>query len=283
MTTQPFITAHVQQFKETKSILPLVRAVTLIVRQQRTTELMYGGYCNVVHRPSPVCPCDDEGALSAILDKTSEFAQHRPLSRERLTELYGEDFDVGSLPHDFEEVRCESVWHHKDCLILGEYGEHSRLAYVTPGLCIVSDYYSHVPGVRHIHSIQRYGDSGEFLVSTGDRCKFLDLWAIGQGEVSFVRRWRKRLAGFTAAVEVNGRYFFGSDFSNRPNFIETLGGTKYFFPEKAYNLHVAAFYAFFDRYIVAINTELEISGGRRTLSVFDAVKEEFVFCDNVDL
>jgi hypothetical protein len=120
-------------------------------------------------------------------------------------------------------------------------------------------------------------------VSTGDTRKFLDLWTVSRGGMSFTRRLRQRLAGFTAAVEVNGDYFFGSDFSSRPNFIETLGGRRYFFPEKAYKLRADLFYAFFDRYIAAINKELDVLGGRRTLSVFDTVKEEFVFCDHLNL
>jgi hypothetical protein len=123
------------------------------------------------------------------------------------------------------------------------------------------------------------GDSGEFLVSTGDTHKFLDLWIARNGKVSFVRRLRKHLAGFTAAVRVNGDYYFGTDFSNRPNFITRLGGEKYFFPSKAYRLHVTAFYAYFDRYIVSINEEFRIVGGRRTLSVFDAVQKQFIFCE----
>jgi hypothetical protein len=97
----------------------------------------------------------------------------------------------------------------------------------------------------------------------------------------FSRRLRQRLAGFTAAVEVKGEYFFGSDFSSRPNFIETLGGRKYFFPEKAYRLRADLFCVFFERYIAAINRDLEVLGGRRALSVFDTVRREFIFCDHL--
>ena len=43
-------------------------------------------------------------------------------------------------------------------------------------------------------------------------------------EVRYVRTLMKRLAGFTAAAEVGGEYYFGSDFSGRPNFIKVLGG-----------------------------------------------------------
>lgn len=220
--------------------------------------------------------------MLSILDRKNEFARFARLSRRVLTELYGEEFAVRSLPDDFRWTRCESVWREDGRLIVGEYGENSRIAYITSQSCDVSDYYGHIPGVRHIHSIQKYGAVGEFLVATGDADKLLDLWVLSHGGIRFVRRVRKYLAGFTAAVEVNGEYFFGSDFSNRPNFIETLGGAKYFFPEKAYKLHAAAFFAYLDRYIVAINRQLDLSGGRKTLSVFDVVKREFVFCDYVD-
>jgi hypothetical protein len=128
----------------------------------------------------------------------------------------------------------------------------------------------------------QYGDAEEFLVATGDGAKVLDLWVESRGEVRFVRRLRKYLAGFTAAARVNSEYYFGSDFSGRPNFIETLDGTKYFFPLRAYKLFVIAFYTFLDRYIVSVNRELKILGGRRTLSIFDAVEKTFVFCDYLD-
>jgi hypothetical protein len=83
-------------------------------------------------------------------------------------------------------------------------------------------------------------------------------------------------------TKVNGEYFFGTDFSSRPNCIQTLDGTKYFFPEKAYKLYVAAFFAFFDRYFVCVNTELSAVGPTKTVSVFDAHRRRFVFCEYWD-
>lgn len=207
------------------------------------------------------------------------FVHQKTLSRERLIELYGGAFKVSLLPNDFQGARYESICHDSERLIIGEYGENSRIAYVTPESCVMSDYYRQVRGVRHIHSIERYENSGEFLVSTGDSRKFLDLWIAANGRLSFVRRLCKRLAGFTAAVRVNGDYYFGTDFSSRPNYIRTLGGRKYFFPKKAYRLHVTHFYAFFNRYIASMNTELRVAGGKKTLTVFDAVKQRFISCD----
>jgi hypothetical protein len=281
--TQPSITANVHRFRETKSVRVLIELMIQIVRQKRAVELIYGGYCTVWHRPSAVYPCDDEETLTRILSKKYEFIRDTKLSRGQLTALYGDNIAIHDLPDDFPGARRESVWLNDTCLILGEYGESARIACITARACVISDYYRHVAGVRHIHSIQRYGDSGEFLVSTGDGRKFLDVWVASRGDIRFVRRLRRRLAGFTAAVEVNGQYYFGSDFSGRPNFIETLGGAKYFFPEKGYKLHVTGFHALFDRYIVSINEELKVSGGQKTLSVFDTLKQRFVFCDYLDL
>ena len=279
MTNPHFITAYVQKFRETKNILLLVKAAILVLRQQRALELIYGGYCSLFHRPSVVCPWADEAALIAILKAECAFVYQGILSKEQITRLYGGAFKVGLLPTDFQGARCESIWQNDESLIIGEYGESSRIAYVSPESCIMSDYYCRVPGVRHIHSIQGYGDAGDFLVSTGDTCKFLDLWSAGNGKVNFARRLSKHLAGFTAAVRVKGEYYFGTDFSSRPNFIETLEGTKYFFPAKAYRLYVTAFHAFLDRYIIAVNNELVIAGGRKTLSVFDTVERRFIFCE----
>lgn len=276
---QLFISDYVQKFRETKSVLALLKALILVLQQQRTLELIYGGYCHLFHRPSPVYPGGEGATLISIL-KQCESVPHGVLSRAGLIQRFGRTFKVGLLPHDFQSARIESIWQDNVRLIIGEYGEHPRIAYVTPESCFISDYYLHVPGVKHIHSILRYGDSEEFLVSTGDSRKFLDLWSARSRKIEFVRRLRKRLAGFTAAVKVNGQYYFGTDFSGRPNSISSLEGKKFFFPRKAYKLYANAFQAFFDRFIVSINTELRIVGGRKTLSVFDTTQQRFIYCED---
>ena len=117
------------------------------------------------------------------------------------------------------------------------------------------------------------------MVSTGDTRKFLDLWSAAGGSVRFVRRLRHRLAGFTAGAPVGDEHYFGTDFSGRPNYIETMAGSKYFFPRKADRLFVAAFKVFFDRYLVSISTELEVVGGRKVLSIFDTQERRFLCCE----
>jgi hypothetical protein len=196
-----------------------------------------------------------------------------------LVELYDGKFDVRSLPPDFQGARRESVWEDEGSVVIGEYGEDCRVAYVTPGSCALSEYYRGEPGVRHIHAIEKFGEEGQFLVATGDRHKFLDLWGLSDGRPSFERRITRHLAGFTAAIRLNGEYYFGTDFSGRPNWIETLNGRRFFFPRKAYRLHVTDFYGLLDRYILSINTELVVVGGRKTLSIFDTVTQRFIYCD----
>jgi hypothetical protein len=44
-------------------------------------------------------------------------------------------------------------------------------------------------------------------------------------------------------------------------------------------MHAAAFHVLFDRYLVSVNKELNVSGGRRALSVFDTRTRRFVYCD----
>lgn len=273
-----FITHYVQKFRETKSVLALLQALILVLKQQRALELIYGGYCHLFHRPSPVFPWGEGTELISIL-KQCESVPHGILSRGGLIQRFGGAFKVDLLPHNFHSTRFESIWHDDRCLIIGEYGESSRIACVTPESCIISDYYLHVPGVKHIHSILSHGNSREFLVSTGDTRKFLDLWSAGNGKMNFVRRVSKRLAGFTATATVNGQHYFGTDFSSRPNFITTLEGKKFFFPEKAYKLYANGFQVFFDRFIVSINTELRMVGGRKTLSVFDTIQQRFIYCE----
>lgn len=274
-----FITAHVQRFRDTGNVLALFKAFGLILKQHRTHELISGAYCSLFHPPSPLRRTEQETALLSLLRDNSAIAPGGILTRDEILGRYGERFKVASLPSDFSCVRAESIWDGGTHLILGEYGESPRIAYVAPDECVVSEYYLHVPGVRHIHSIESFGDSGEFLVTTGDSGKFLDLWVARGGEARFVRRLKKHLAGFTAAIRVNGEYYFGTDFSSRPNWIETLAGARYFFPQKAYRLHVTDFHALLDRYLLAINTELVVVGGRKTLSIFDTWSRRFIYCE----
>ena len=276
------ITAHWLELRRTRNPFLLIKIAFLVVRQQRTLELIYGGYCHLFHRPSLVASeaaPNDPALVNAILERKKDLVHSGTLSRERLLELYGGSFKVGLLPKDFRCSRYESICQEGDYLMIGEYGDDSRIAYLTAERCVISDHYRRVPGVRHIHAIHPYRHPGQYLVSTGDGSKRLDVWAVQNGMPRFMKPVRKRLAGYTAAAKVNDEYYFGSDFSGRPNYIGTLAGRKYFFPKKAYTLFVSQFYPYLDRYILAINSELPAAGARKTLSVFDTVQQKFIFCD----
>jgi hypothetical protein len=278
----PSITRLVERFKRTRSLSVLFQLAVQIVRQGRATELAYGGFCALFHHPSAIHRWGDTGALTRISGEKGEYLRRAVLSRSQLIQTFNDRFAVDTLPSDFEAARRESVRVDGKCLILGEYGEGARIACVTAKSCVLSEYYGEIRGVRHIHAIHPYGHAGEYLVSTGDRKKLLDLWVINEDELRFERRLRSHLAGYTAVAEVNGRYYFGTDFSGRPNYIEVLGGGRYFFPQQAYRLHAATFHVVLDRYIVSVNKELEPSGGRRTLSVFDTHSMQFVYCDSLE-
>ena len=282
MIRRQTITSHWLELRRTGNPLLLIKIALLVVRQQRTLELMYGGYCHLFHRPSWVPPetaSNDAGVLNAILHCKSDLVHSGTLSRERLLQLYGDSFKVASLPENFRCSRYESICQEADSLIIGEYGDDARIAYLTRERCVISDHYRQVSGVRHIHAIHQYRHPGQYLVSTGDGSKRLDLWGVLDGRPRFMKPMRKNLAGYTAATKVKDEYYFGSDFSGRPNYIGTLDGRKYFFPRKAYKLFVSQFHPYLDRYIVAINSELPAAGARKTLSVFDTVQQQFIFCD----
>lgn len=278
------ITGYIAKFKATKNISYLVKALILTFLQRRTSELLYGAYCSLFFRPSLVKKSDSTHLLGQILSKNESLnCDKLSFSRTQLIELWGKDFNIHFLPNDFEGARSESIVQDKNFLVVGEYADHhARIAYITRESCFVSDYYNQVSGVRHIHSILRYGDSGGILVATGDSRKLLDLWVVADHKLSFVKRIRRYFAGYTAAINVNGDYYFGTDFSSRPNYIETLEGKKYFFPEKAYKMSTIAFHSFLGRYIVAISSDMPQFGNRKTLSIFDVIQKEFIFCDYLD-
>lgn len=205
------------------------------------------------------------------------------LSREQLIHSYGQDFLVRSLPQKFAGARRNSIVCHNALLIIGEYGiesKGSRIALITRNACTINDYYAHDSHVYHIHALHKCRNSGKVLVTTGDSAKFLDLWELVDGDLVFVQRMRKRFAGYTAIAGVGDRFYFGTDFSGRPNYIETLEGKKYFFPDKAYKKWVLAFFIVSNRYLICVSAV--IVGQGRTISIFDTAKEEFLFCERFD-
>ena len=278
------ISQNIAEFKKTKNPFYLIRATILIIRQGRVDEVIFGIYCMLFFKPSQVFVRNDDELKEcmnmvravAALDKERSF-----FTRDQLIEYFGDKYNMRALPLEFTECRSESIVQINNLLIVGLYGftnASAAVAIISKETCTINNFYNELPGVLHIHSIHLFNES-EILISTGDKKKLTDLWVVEGNDIKFKKRIRKYLAGYTASATVNNQHFFGTDFSGRPNFIETLDGERYFFPAKAYRMWVFAFYAFSDRYIVSLNTDISSLGGQHTLSIFDAIKKQFIYCE----
>ncbi len=290
------ISGYIGEFRKTRNIKFLILAIVLVIKQGRVLETIYGIYCNIFYKPSSV-KLDDEIVKKILINlKTkqnlpinSKYSKccnllAKNLNRDELIEVYGDNFDVHSLPHDFSGARKESIVYDERILIIGEYAakeQSARIVFFNQETCHVYNFYNHLSGVIHIHSIHRYCDSQVFI-STGDTKKYLDSWIINGKGMKFNKRVKKYFAGYTAATKINDQIYFGTDFSSRPNYIETLDNHKYFFPLKAYTLHVLLLFSVYDRYIIAINGSMKGLGTKKVLSIFDTFIKEFIFCEFCD-
>jgi hypothetical protein len=278
------IAKYVSKFKETKNPFHLLGALILVVRQGRIDEIIFGIYCMLFFKPSKVFPPNDDELKKCLnmVRKVAELDRERPFfAREQLIESFGDKFNVKALPQEFRECRSESFVQMNNLLIVGAYGTtdvSASVAIIGKETCTINNFYNQLRGVLHIHSIHQLNEH-EILISTGDTKKMTDLWVVEGNEIKFKKRVRRYLAGYTAAIKVNNQDFFGTDFSGRPNYIETLDGERYFFPSKAYKMWVFAFYGFSDRYIVSMNTDVPYLGGQHTLSIFDTINKQFIFCE----
>lgn len=278
------ITSNILKFRQTKNPWFLSRALYCTMKQGRAPEALYCTYHRLFEAPSPIC-CEqlDTHIISHISKAYQPFDFDRLYcERDTILRAFLNDFHVAPLPGDFEAARYENIYRGADYLVIGEYAEQSaRIAFITKNHFSLIHHYNSIPGVRHIHAVKRIRNTNYFFVSTGDVSKRLDLWKINGDSLCFVRPIKKHLAGYTAIAYVNGEHFFGTDFSSRPNYITQLNGRKYFFPEKAYDKFVQAFFSYDNRYIFSINSEMEYFGEETVLSVFDAVTKTFVYCDYI--
>ncbi len=271
-------------FKKTKNPFYLIKAILLIVRQRKIDEVAFGIYCELFFKPSKVFVrngAEREECMNMARTAADLYKERPFFSRDQLIEYFGDKFKVSALPPGFTGCRTESIVQINNVLIVGDYGTtdaSATVAIISKDTCTINNFYNQLPGVLHIHSIHLFNES-ELLISTGDTKKLTDLWIVEGNDIKFKKRIKRYLAGYTGAIKVNNQHFFGSDFSGRPNFIETLEGERYFFPSKAYRMYVQAFYAFSDRYIASINVDLGCLGDQTTLSIFDTVHKQFILCE----
>ncbi len=283
----PSISEYLVKFKVTKNPLFLAKAIFLVLRRGRTHELLYGIYCKIAHSPSSITPASS-GIIAPILE---DFEAHKHvykrefLSIQQLQDLYGDNYAIDKLPEVFAGTRTESIIEKDNTLIIGEYGmdnNSARIAYVSKDDCVINDYYMHISGVRHIHALHTMDDDN-FLVATGDRLKVLDLWGNNDGVLTYTKRIKRFLAGYTAMAKADGSFYYGTDFTARPNYIEIEDGSKFFFPENAYTKYVMSFQLLDDRYLLALSSDLDDFGSNKALSIFDTKNKQFIYCEPVEL
>ena len=170
----------IAEFKKTKNPFFLIKAIFLIVRQGRIIEVVFGIYCNLVFKPSKILvgnekefeECVNIAKTAAALDKERPF-----FTRDQLIECFGEKFKVNDLPLEFTGCRTESIVQINNLLIVGDYGTtnaSATVAIISKEKCNLNNFYNHLEGVLHIHSIHILNKS-EILISTGDTKKLTDL------------------------------------------------------------------------------------------------------------
>lgn len=265
------IARELSKFRKSKNPRYLASAVWLLFRTGRIMEVAYGAACFAFRPPSrlpgsPVRLEDHEVELAAALAdlrrrRDSVIASLAPHVESSGQPLYCMD-------HGFAELR--------DGAILGEYANYSARLFHQEGASVDTiEMYHDRETVRHIHLVFRV--ESRVYVATGDTDKFLDEWALDEGGLRFVRRILKRLGGFTTVARIDGQTYFGSDFSERPNYIWCLEtGRKFFFPEPAYTRYCFLMLTVGDRYIFTFHRGLSRLSGGVCYSVFDAHDLRFV-------
>ena len=255
-------------------------AFYLIVKEGRLRELLFGVYSFLFYKPGKLV--EDHKKKKYFEDYINKHLKKKYngfeglIYPDYLEKRFGDRYDFTGLP-DEVRFRLPSILEGKGWLVLGEYGDASgRIFFFKEGNMQVIDFYNKIKGFRHIHCIHPKDDK-QLYIATGDDTKFLDLWEIRENKLHFVRRIKKRFAGYTAAVKIDGVDYFGSDFSQRPNYICRLSdGKKFFFPKEAFTMFVMYFELIDNRYIMSLNMHTSNFGGR-SASIFDTQTNDFVF------
>lgn len=269
------------------NLLVLLRAAYLIVLQRRVIEVVYCVFCRFRLSPSEVNVSAGSAAVESFKHnlKKSLFAEKTILSRRDLVHIFFDDYAVHFLPVDFSGARLEGVTLCGNLLVIGEYGfPGKRVAIVSKTSCSIDVHYNDDLEVRHIHSICNTGIAGRIYISTGDAAKYLDLWDLAEDSLAFVKRVNRLVTGYTAMIKIGHEYFFGTDFSGRPNYLVIRGDDrkKIPFPKKAYKMYVIRLLVCEKRYLACLSQELKCLGGKSALSIFDIARRQFIYCDYVN-
>jgi hypothetical protein len=261
-------------FRKSKNILYLFSAALLAIRQRRLLEITYGVLCFLLHKPSKIA--DNHQFQYDVYNE--ELKTTYRLVREQIAKVILDLSARFGLPPRTFNARYHAYLKTGKGFVLGEYSDNSARIFIKhEDEFVINEYYQSVPGVRHIHSILKSDES--LFVSTGDGNKFLDKWQFQDGKMKFEKRIFYKLGGFTACCKIKDKHFFGSDFSERPNYILCLEtGEKWFFPLPAYTQLCYLMFPIDDRYICCLNSNLWTISRQcqRTKTIFDTKLGLFV-------
>lgn len=258
----------------------LIRVIYAVIVQGRIFETVYGIFNEIFSTPSLVNYSQDTKAVLKSIESIN--LEEDVVTRKQLIDEYHPKYAVSELPDDFKYCRREAIIEDRNIIILGEYNKGTKceagIVILTPNECIVNDHYNTKNGFLHIHSLFKIGEKS-LIVTTGDEKKHVDLWKIEEKSLKFKKTIKKYFGGFTAITKIGSSIYYGSDFSYRPNYIESSGGEKYFFPQKSYRKWVSRFFTIDERYIVSINTEVINTKNKKTISIFDTNNQQYIYCE----
>jgi hypothetical protein len=267
---------HYVRFREQRRPTDLLRLILAIASQGRLPELVYSAWLTATTRPSEVARTTEFDAAPAL----AAFG-NLPLIYHNPTCWPSSLPSRTRLPAQLE-VKSSNVIQCGNWDVLGEYAHRgARLIFLCEDRVLVDDHYSGHRGVRHIHALHRMSET-EFLVTTGDAAKRVDLWSCAGDRPRFVRNLMRWQGGFTGAVRVAGRDYFGSDYSGRPNYLlRWQDRARFPLPAPAYRMYCESLHAWGDHFVACVNRNLEADARQRWLSMFDTRSDEFVACEPI--
>lgn len=270
------IAATVLAFKSAPSFRSALQVLLAIKEHGRLTEALYGAWCFARLRASPFDTGEPVGGASEAIEQVFRnplnWADMDAATAHGLMPAF-----MADLIPEQARFRANSILVGDNWCVAGEYGDGCRLYYAdSAGTQSISTFYEADPAVKHIHLLHKL-DGQRFAVSTGDSAKYLDIWEVAESGIRFVERLMSRLAGYTAAATIGGEHYFGTDFSQRPNYLLRLSDRKKFpFPGRSFKHYAVQFAAYDDRYILCLATGLYLLDPTSSRFVFDTVEERFI-------
>lgn len=190
------------------------------------------------------------------------FLRRQAIQKATHVDTFIELFKVFDLGTGFLVARDDLIATSGTTFVAGEYGQPGARILVRQGSQQrIYSPYSNDKGVWHLHAMLPVGGN-RYLVSTGDRKKYLDVISIDLNGCEILERIHSHIGGHTAMCHHGDAIWLGSDFSERANYVCSLGSRKkYYLPTvclKHYVVHLESLDA--DRLLI-ITARLGTSTG----------------------